>query len=170
MDFNAEVGIKRLTKDAILPFYARVGDAGMDICAAEEVLLSPGETKAVSTGLSFILPKGMEIQVRPRSGLSLKTPLRLANSPGTIDSGYKDELRVILHNSSCVCNDEKEIYTLDETDNRKGTYKIQVGDRIAQIVFAKVSHVTLQEASDVIERIRSAEDRGGGFGSTGIKA
>src|SRR5690242_5171457 len=85
---------------AVLPFYANPGDAGMDVCAAEETLIGPGETIIIPTGLKLAIPDGYEIQVRPRSGISFKTPLRISNSPGTIDSGYRDELGIIMTNTS----------------------------------------------------------------------
>ena len=79
-------------EDAIIPTYANEGDSGMDVYAAEDVLIEPGQTVIVPTGIKLAIPKGYEIQVRPRSGISYKTPLRISNSPGTIDSGYRDEL------------------------------------------------------------------------------
>ena len=124
-----------------LPEYVHIGDAGMDVRAAEDVELAPGETVLVPTGLKFDLPLGWEIQVRPRSGLSLNTPLRLANAPGTIDSGFKDELHIIVHNSSCHCQVAEEnktaIFNVKSKGNKKGTYRIAAGDRIAQILFAQ---------------------------------
>ncbi|NJP39921.1 dUTP diphosphatase [Oscillospiraceae bacterium HV4-5-C5C] len=169
------VTVEKIRKTASLPFYAHEGDAGMDICAAVDVELAPGETVAVPTGLRFLLPRGMEIQVRPRSGLSLKTPLRLPNSPGTIDSGYRDELKILLHNSSCPCQvqDQAAVFTLDETLNRKGRYLIKCGDRIAQLVFAQVSSIQLQEKTIAAQEADSSSaysaDRGGGFGHSGVR-
>ncbi len=162
-----KVGIEICRPDAVTPSYAREGDAGMDVVAAEDLLLAPGETKAIATGLKFVLPINMEIQVRPRSGLSLKTPLRIANSPGTIDAGYKDELRIILHNSSCTCSSSDETYTVAEKNNRKGSYQIKKGDRIAQLVFAQVAQVLFTSPEQAQEELRLADNRGGGFGSTG---
>lgn len=164
---NEKVGIERCRPEAVQPFYAREGDAGMDVSAAEDILLRPGETKAIATGLKFVLPIDMEIQVRPRSGLSLKTPLRLANSPGTIDAGYKDELLIILHNSSCDCQANDEVYTLDEKENKKGTYLVKKGDRIAQLVFSHVTRIEFTTAEQANDEFHLAENRGGGFGSTG---
>ncbi|MDD2214595.1 MAG: dUTP diphosphatase [Oscillospiraceae bacterium] len=168
------VTVEKIRATARLPFYAHEGDAGMDICAAEDVELAPGETVAVPTGLKFLLPRGMEIQVRPRSGLSLKTPLRLPNSPGTIDSGYRDELKILLHNSSCPCQvqDEAAVYTLEEKANRKGRYLIKCGDRIAQLVFAQVTSINLQVKALATQAAETsaayAADRGGGFGHSGV--
>ncbi len=162
-----KVGIEKCRPDAVIPAYARAGDAGMDVVAAEDVILAPGETKAIATGLKFILPEDMEIQVRPRSGLSLNTPLRLANSPGTIDAGYKDELRIILHNSSCTCSCQEEVFGVSEKGNKKGSYRIKKGDRIAQLVFARLSRVLFTSFEEASKDLNSVDDRGGGFGSTG---
>ncbi|MDD4188959.1 MAG: aminotransferase, partial [Eubacteriales bacterium] len=82
-----EVCIEICRNDAVMPKYARPGDAGMDVFAAENCIIGPGQTAVIPTGLKLAIPEGYEIQVRPRSGLSLKTPLRIANSPGTVDSG-----------------------------------------------------------------------------------
>ncbi|HAA43562.1 MAG TPA: dUTP diphosphatase [Ruminiclostridium sp.] len=150
-------------EDAIIPTYANEGDAGMDVYAAEDVLIEPGETVIVPTGIKFAIPKGYEIQVRPRSGISYKTPLRIANSPGTIDSGYRGELGIIITNTS-----ERNDYPLIEINsdgNKKGTYKIKKGDRIAQIVLQAVPRINFVKVDSVKD---IGTDRGGGFGSTGV--
>lgn len=167
---SQEVGIEKIRPEAVLPFYARTGDSGMDVCAAEDLLLLAGETKLVPTGLKFIIPEGMEIQVRPRSGLSLKTPLRLPNSPGTIDAGYRDELHIIVHNSSSHEEKEGETYFLDEKLNRKGSYQIRKGDRIAQLVFATVTKIEFVSSEEALKSFDLVENRGGGFGSTGTQS
>ncbi len=97
-----EVHITRCRPHARLPIYAKPDDAGMDLVAAEETFLAPGETKLVPTGLKVAIPEGFEIQVRPRSGLSLHTPLRIPNSPGTIDAGFRDEICIIVTNTSAL--------------------------------------------------------------------
>ncbi|MGI6084942.1 MAG: dUTP diphosphatase [Acetivibrionales bacterium] len=150
-----------------LPFYANPNDAGMDVCAAEEIIIEPGQTVIIPTGLKFAIPEGYEIQVRPRSGISLKTPLRLANSPGTIDAGYRDELGIIMNNSSIVSSGENtdEYLSLDSKGNQKGTYIIRKGERIAQLVLAEVPRMNLKLVDSVRE---IGTDRGGGFGSTGL--
>lgn len=130
-----------------LPTYAREGDAGMDIRAAEDVVLNMGETKIVPTGLKVAIPEGYELQVRPRSGLSLKTPLRVANAPGTIDAGFRDEIGIIVTNTG------DKYFTISK------------GDRIAQIVLQKVPRINWQVVNSVAS---IGENRGGGFGSTGI--
>lgn len=163
---DVEVFIEICREGAVLPAYARPGDAGMDVCAAEEVIIKPGETVIVPTGLKLAIPEGYEIQVRPRSGISLKTPLRLSNSPGTIDSGYRGELGIIMTNTSavCFCNEEL-ILTVDNKENEKGTYKIRKGDRVAQIVIQVVPKMKFTLVNSVED---IGEDRGGGFGSTGV--
>ncbi|MEN8907561.1 MAG: dUTP diphosphatase [Clostridiales bacterium] len=164
---KVKVFIEKCRDDAIIPTYANVGDAGMDVCSAEEVLINPGETKIIKTGLKFAIPKGYEIQVRPRSGISLKTPLRVPNSPGTIDSGYRDELGIIISNTSFKDKFEKEnkIYDLNDKNNKNGVYKIKMGDRLAQLVLVEVPKIDFKIV-DSVEGI--GNDRGGGFGSTGI--
>ncbi len=162
-----EIFVEVCREGAILPKYANEGDAGMDVYAAEEVTIQPGETVVVPTGLKLAIPVGYEIQVRPRSGLSLKTPIRIPNSPGTIDSGYRDELGIIVNNSSIVSQNQdiKEKFTLDEKENKNGTYIIRKGDRIAQIVLQEVPKMMLTKV-DSVKNIGT--DRGGGFGSTGV--
>ena len=162
-----EIFVEVCREGAILPKYANEGDAGMDVYAAEEVTIQPGETVVIPTGLKLAIPVGYEIQVRPRSGLSLKTPIRIPNSPGTIDSGYRDELGIIVNNSSIVSQNQdiKEKFTLDEKENKNGTYIIRKGDRIAQIVLQEVPKMMLTKV-DSVKNIGT--DRGGGFGSTGV--
>jgi dUTP pyrophosphatase len=162
---SVEVFVEICREGAILPKYANPGDAGMDVYAAEEVIVKPGETAVVPTGLKLAIPEGYEIQVRPRSGLSLKTPLRIPNSPGTIDSGYRDELGIIINNSSDCLQNEDILLTPDEKGNKKGTYIIRKGDRIAQIVLQVVPRMELKTVASVKG---IGTDRGGGFGSTGV--
>jgi dUTP pyrophosphatase len=144
---NVPVQIKRLPNGAGLPLpaYATSGAAGMDIVSAEQVTIAPGARHAVATGLAVAIPEGYEIQVRPRSGLALKHGISVPNTPGTIDSDYRGELKVILINLG------------DEP------FAIARGDRIAQLVLAPV----VQAAWDEVDEL-DATDRGeGGFGSTG---
>lgn len=167
VNHEVEVHIEICREGAVLPVYARPGDAGMDVCSAEEVLIRPGETVIVPTGLKLAIPEGYEIQVRPRSGISFKTPLRLSNSPGTIDSGYRDELGIIMTNTSSVCcGCGEEEYTVDSKGNMQGAYRIRKGDRIAQIVLQVVPKIRFT----VVDSVAGiGTDRGGGFGSTGVK-
>ena len=150
---------------AIIPDYAHVTDAGMDVYANAGVVINPGETKLVPVGLKMAIPEGYEIQVRPRSGLSLNTPLRVANTPGTIDAGYRDEICVIVSNTTYENAGYKEAYGISEKGNKKGVYIIKHGDKIAQIVLKKVEKIEF-EIVDSVKDI--GEDRGGGFGSTGM--
>lgn len=144
---QVDVYIEKCRTQAVLPTYARQGDAGMDIYAAKEAILQPGETSIVSTGLKVAIPEGYEIQIRPRSGMSLKTPLRIANAPGTIDAGFRDEIGIIVHNTS-----------------QYETYTINSGDRIAQMVLQEVPQIKWSPVASV-DFI--GQNRGGGFGSSG---
>lgn len=162
---DVEIYVEICREGVVLPSYARQGDAGMDVCAAEDILIGPGETVIVPTGLKLAIPEGYEIQVRPRSGISYKTPLRISNSPGTIDSGYRDELGIIVSNNSDTCGQtEGEVLGIDSKGNKKGTYKIKKGDRIAQLVLQVVPRMKLTVVGAVKE---IGQNRGGGFGSTG---
>lgn len=128
-----------------LPHYATSGAAGMDVVSAEDVTLAPGARHAVATGLAVAIPPGYEIQVRPRSGLALKHGITVPNTPGTIDSDYRGELKVILINHGSE------------------PFVIARGDRVAQLVLAPVTQARWIEVPEL-----DATDRGaGGFGSTG---
>ncbi len=158
--------IEKCREDAVIPKYANNGDAGMDIYAAEDVTVEPGKSVLVPTGLKMAIPYGYEVQIRPRSGISYKTPLRVPNSPGTIDCGYRDEVNVIIYNASLREDASPESpFTLDDKGCKHGTYIIRKGDRVAQMVFAKVEYCE----PVIVESVAGiGENRGGGFGSTGI--
>lgn len=145
---KVEVRVKRLNNGAGLPLpdYASAGAAGMDICAAESLTLKVGKRHAVATGFAFAIPHGYEVQVRPRSGLALKHGITCLNTPGTVDSDYRGEVKVILAN----LGDEE--------------FMIQRGDRIAQLVVAPVTHAAMREVEELDDTARGA----GGFGSTGV--
>lgn len=128
-----------------LPAYATDGAAGMDVLAAEDVTLAPGARHAVATGLALAIPPGFEIQVRPRSGLALKHGITVPNTPGTIDSDYRGELKVILIN-------------LGAED-----FAVARGDRVAQLVLAPVTRASWLKVDELDETLRGE----GGFGSTG---
>jgi len=139
------LSFKRIHPEAVLPAYAHPSDAGMDVRSVETLVLAPGKRALVHTGLVINLPPMYEAQVRPRSGLALKQGITVLNTPGTIDSGYRGEIGVILIN-------------LGEQD-----FEIKVGDKIAQLVIAPVTQPEVVE-TEVIDET----DRGtGGFGSTG---
>ena len=162
---KVKVYIERCRENARIPVYANPEDAGMDIYAADECMIRPGETVLVPTGLKVAIPEGYEIQIRPRSGISLRTKLRLSNSPGTIDSGYRDEICIIMSNLSDPGEADK-IKTLEKGSGGHGTYRISSGDRIAQMVISRVPMIDFSEI-DSVEDI--GMNRGGGFGSTGHK-
>ena len=141
------VRFKRVHPAARLPQYAHPGDAGMDLCACEEVTLAPGAYALVRTGLSVELPADAEAQVRPRSGLALKHGVTLLNAPGTIDAGYRGEIGVVLINHG------------------REPFHVTPGLRIAQMVIAPVVRAEIAVAESL-----SATARGsGGFGSTGLQ-
>ncbi len=148
MNSPVEIQIMRLNHGAGLPTpsYASAGAAGMDICSAENLNLRVGRRVAVSTGFAFAIPHGFEVQVRPRSGLAINYGITCLNTPGTIDSDYRGEVKVILINHG----DEDFI--------------INKGDRIAQLVVTPVMQATMTE----IDALDTTERGAGGFGSTGI--
>ncbi|MEM4256878.1 MAG: dUTP diphosphatase [Candidatus Diapherotrites archaeon] len=139
------VKVKRLSQEAKMPKQEHHDDSGFDIYSAEEVIIKPFERKLVSTGISLEIPKGYEGQIRPKSGLAIKHGISMVNTPGTIDAGYRGEIKVILIN---LGNEE---------------YKVEKGKKIAQIVFAKVEQPKLIE-SELKETKRGSK----GFGSTGL--
>ncbi len=144
---NVPVPVKRLPhfEGLELPAYATQGAAGMDVLAAEDVSLAPGARHAVATGLAFAIPAGFEIQVRPRSGLALKHGITVPNTPGTIDSDYRGELKVILINHGAQ------------------TFEVRRGDRVAQLVIAPVTRASWLK----VDELDHTERGEGGFGSTG---
>lgn len=142
-----EIALKRLPHGEGLPAptYATTGAAGMDVVAAEDVLLGPGDRHAVATGFAVAIPPGYEIQVRPRSGLALKHGITCLNAPGTIDADYRGEIKVILANLG------------------REPFPVARGERIAQLVPAAVEAARLIEVAELDETARGT----GGFGSTG---
>jgi dUTP pyrophosphatase len=146
-DGAVPVRVKRLPhgEGLDLPAYATQGAAGMDVLAAEDVTLAPGARHAVATGLAMAIPPGFEIQVRPRSGLALKHGIGVPNAPGTIDSDYRGELKVILINHGTE------------------PFAVRRGDRIAQLVLAPVVQASWLPVDELDETARGE----GGFGSTG---
>ena len=142
-----EILIKRTTKKIKLPVYKTTGSAGMDIEAniENDIIINPGEKKLIPTGISVAIPESYEIQIRPRSGLAINNGISVLNTPGTIDSDYRGEIKVILINLG------KEIF------------KIKNGERIAQIVLSPVVNAKFKEVNELPNSPRGK----GGFGSTG---
>ena len=140
--------ISQLTNDVPLPTYATQGSAGMDIYAAvtDEMIVKAGETTLIPTGFSMEIPVGFEAQIRPRSGLALKHNIGLMNSPGTIDSDYRGEVKIVF------------------TNYGKNDFTVKRGDRIAQMVVAQYERVEWEETHQLSETARGS----GGFGHTGI--
>ena len=144
---QVEVKITKLNPDAIIPTYAHSTDAGADVAAVEETKIEPGETKIVKTGIAVAIPAGYEIQIRPRSGLSVKTKLRIPNAPGTIDTEYRGEIGVPICNTGDV------------------PYVIEKGMKIAQMLIAPTPMIKWNEVATV-EELGTTSRGEGGFGST----
>lgn len=141
--------IKKLHPDAILPEYKSKGAAGFDIASIEEVVLRSGETHLIRTGLAFEIPEGYELEIRPRSGLSATSKLRLSNSPGTIDSDYRGEVKFIV-----------DLLMTKFTD----TYTVVKGQRLGQALLKKVE----QAEFELVEELTETERAEKGFGSSGV--
>ena len=141
------VGIKKKHPSVPTPAYKTAGSAGCDVTASEDVVIKPGCSALVPTGLFLEVPPGYECQVRPRSGLALSHGVTVLNSPGTIDSDYRGELQILLHNTS------------------KLPVRVEAGDRIAQFVFAPVIRGVFHE----VDELSDTERGKGGWGSTGVR-
>lgn len=141
-----KVKIKKI-KEVKIPSYAHKGDAGVDLYAAEDCILKPMERKLISTGIKMAIPYGYEGQVRPKSGLAIEHGISFVNTPGTIDSSYRGEIKI-----PCINLGNKE-------------FKIEKNKKIAQMVFNKVEEVTFEEVDELDETSRNEA----GFGSTGLK-
>lgn len=139
--------IKREREGIPLPTYATLGSSGIDLRSAENLVIPPGEWRAISTGIRVELPPGYEAQIRPRSGLALKYGVTVLNSPGTVDSDYRGEVKVILINHG------------------REPFEVKKGDRIAQMVIVKVERVDIEE----VEELDETERGEGGFGHTGLR-
>jgi dUTP pyrophosphatase len=141
-----EIAVLRLDPDLPLPDYAHPGDAGADLVTAEDVVLAPGERVLVPTGIALALPEGYVALVHPRSGLAARHGLSIVNTPGTIDSGYRGEIKVLLINH-----------------DRGQPVKLRRGDRIAQLVVQRYEHARFVPVEQLPESARGV----GGYGSTG---
>jgi dUTP pyrophosphatase len=137
--------IKKLNKEAVIPAYQTKEAAGFDLHSIEDVIIKPGERKLIGTGLAFEIEFGYEVQIRPRSGLAYKHGITVLNTPGTIDSDYRGEIKVLLINHGSEA------------------FEIKEGERIAQAVIAPVVQAEIVEVEELNETDRGA----GGFGSTG---
>lgn len=142
---HVQLQVRRLRPDVPLPRYAQAHDAGMDLASAEDLVLQPGSRSAVSTGLAIAIPRGWVGLIHPRSGLALRSGVTVANAPGTIDAGYRGELKVILVNLGGE------------------PVEIARGDRIAQLLLQEVGEAEIVEVDELDETARGE----GGFGSTG---
>jgi dUTP pyrophosphatase len=142
-----DIHLQRLPngKDLPLPSYGTCGAAGLDVVAAEDLTLEPGQRRAVATGFAIAIPQGYEVQVRPRSGLALRHGITCLNTPGTIDEDYRGEVKVILANLGSE------------------PFEVRRGERIAQLVPAPVLKASFTEVAELSETERGS----GGFGSTG---
>ena len=162
------IPIEYCHEDAKMPTYAHLTDAGMDIYLTEDVVIHPGETKLIPTGIKVAIPLGYELQVRPKSGRSLNSKLRIANTPGTIDAGYRDEICIIADNIDQVVKGAE----MDASGALCGILwgsdiTLEKGEKIAQLVLSEVPKAVFYE----VESVAAIENDGrkGGFGSTGNK-
>jgi dUTP pyrophosphatase len=142
-----KVKIQKICEDAVLPKYAHETDAGMDLYSVKRYVLKPRHRLLARTGLKMEIPRGYEMQIRPKSGLALKEGITVLNTPGTVDSDYRGEVGVILINHSSK------------------TCRIEKNQKIAQAVFNKIEKAKLTE----VKRVNETERGEGGFGSTGLK-
>ena len=144
-----KIQIKKLSNEVLTPKYETSGSSGMDIAAyiERDIIINPGEKALIPTGFSLSVPRGYEVQIRPRSGLAAKKGITILNTPGTIDSDYRGEIKVILINLS------------------KDGFSVKNGERIAQMVVCPIKQVVVEEVKELSETNRGV----GGFGSTGTK-
>lgn len=166
-----QIPVELCHPDAKIPQYANVSDSGMDVYALDDYTINPGETKLIPTGIKLALPPGYEIQVRPKSGRALKTKLRVANTPGTVDAGYRDEIKVIIENIEPPIKDIEYEFDNDGKPIIKSilhgaAHTIGKGEKFCQLVLMEVPKAALYRVEQVSE---IGENRGGGFGSTGLK-
>ena len=172
------VPIELCNENAVIPQYAHVSDSGVDVYALEDITVHPGETVLVPTGIKVALPPGYELQVRPKSGRALKTKLRVANTPGTIDSGYRDEIKVIIENVEPPIKDIQYVPVMNVETGKDdhlvitsieygSDFSIGKGEKFCQLVLSEVPKIAFYRVENITEV--DDIDRGGGFGSTGLK-
>ena len=165
-DDSINIKVKKLTNTAVIPQYATKGSACFDLVCDEDILIQPGETKLVSTGLAFEIPEGYKVCIYPRSGISSKTPLRIPNSPCQIDSDYRGEIKIPMWNTtkdftSCVLHLDD---TIEPHPYNQAQYRIIKGDRVAQAEIVPV----LQATFETVDKLSATERGSGGFGHSGV--
>ena len=173
---NVPVAIELCHPDAKIPQYAHISDSGMDVYALDDITVHPGETVLVPTGIKVALPVGFELQVRPKSGRALKTKLRVANTPGTIDQAYRDEIKIIIENieppirditTNTILKENGIVDHIEITSIEYGRdFTIGKGEKFCQLVLCEVPKVAFYRVDNVQE---IGDNRNGGFGSTGLK-
>lgn len=173
---NVPVAIELCHPDAKIPQYAHISDSGMDVYALDDITVHPGETVLVPTGIKVALPVGFELQVRPKSGRALKTKLRVANTPGTIDQAYRDEIKIIIENieppirditTNTILKENGSVDHMEITSIEYGRdFTIGKGEKFCQLVLCEVPKVAFYRVDNVQE---IGDNRNGGFGSTGLK-
>ena len=166
-----QIPYEKCREGARMPEYAHIDDSGMDLYALEDYTIHPGETKLIPTGLKFAIPNGYELQIRPKSGRCLKTKLRVANTPATIDAGFRGEVCVIVENIEAPIQDIT--YEFDNNGHpiitsilHGADHYIHKGEKFAQLVLAEVPKANFYLVDKVMEDTERAD---GGFGSTGLK-
>ena len=144
-----KIQIKKISNEVLTPKYETLGSSGMDLAAyiKQDIIINPGDKVVIPTGFSLSIPRGYEVQIRPRSGLAAKKGMTVLNTPGTIDSDYRGEIKVILINLG------------------KDEFIVKNGERIAQMVFCPIKQVIMEEVKELPETERGI----GGFGSTGTR-
>ena len=162
------IPIENCHEKAKIPTYAHLTDSGMDVYALEDITIAPGETKLIPIGIKIAIPSGYELQVRPKSGRCLKTKLRIANTPGTIDAGYRDEIGIIVDNiepyiKSAKIDEDGKMYDVQFGSS----YTIGEGEKFAQLVLCEVPKAAFYKIDHVSDIPNDGRD--GGFGSSGLK-
>lgn len=168
-----QIKIKKLNPDAVIPKYATELSAGFDLVATQDTIILPTGSAKVLVGFAVELPRGYEMQVRPRSGVSAKTKLRVSNAPGTVDADYRGEIAVLVDNlNAATYTGMPAVQTIEGQYQRHdmefpiGTYMVRKGDRIAQGVITNYEQVEFIEVDELSETERGT----GGFGSSGTRS